>query len=252
MSNICLLVALTVSISGCFDSRKKSDSDLTKEPDVSGRRRDTVGIDDAAAASSTGGFWSIADSDTEATGEDDTSGLIPTEPQCVTDDDCRRVDTCCDCLALGPKDSDPVCEETECESTMCSGIAAYNYEPLCNMGRCTLNIVCDVTFATCDRQVPNCPDGELPSVTFLDACFGPCVPAEQCIVVTSCSDCREGEICVSMTTGRITYQCISAGECADNPTCECIGDRACFGLLPCEDTEQGPACYCPNCYCSVC
>lgn len=247
VSKICLLFALVININGCFESRTKSDSDSPETRRPSNPGGNNPGIEDAGAAFSNEGSAGNADSGAGKDGGRDggSMGSAQDEPQCVTHEDCRLVDTCCDCRALGRFDSDPVCTNTECESTMCSGVVMLNPEPVCDFGRCKPNFICDVVASRCTIAPPDCPDGKLPSVA--ESCFGPCVPSQQCAMVTSCSDCREDQVCVSVTTGRVIYLCIDVGECVNTPTCECLGDRACFGLLPCKESEQGLSCDCPWC-----
>lgn len=47
---------------------------------------------------------------------------------------------------------------------------------------------CDITKVLCRQAVPQCPDGQVPSVS--GTCFGPCVPIEscKCSAPTDCPD----------------------------------------------------------------
>ena len=168
--------------------------------------------------------------------------------QCETDKDCKLQEDCCTCTGV-PIDEDPVPCGLDCKQSKCSelGIDAA----VCRLGVCeTERLQCDQTKVACDSLPPNCPEGQLPTIT--PACWtGECVPAEYCDVIPDCSFCPQGRLCVkNLDLGPTQPTCepIPPG-CSDDPDCACAGDLVCKDPYNFCSEQQGPVihCECPVC-----
>ncbi len=118
---------------------------------------------------------------------------VPNSIQCMSDAECMV-----DCDPTGATD--------------CIGSSG-----VCIGGVCTYQVDCNPANALCDMIPPTCPEGQAPSV--VNGCFGECVDASLCIVVSDCviSGCS-GELCgdvpmYSTCVWRDQYACFSGASC---------------------------------------
>lgn len=157
--------------------------------------------------------------------------------------DCVLVDDCCSCTAIPASDPPPDCQDTQCSSTMCSGAPFNAPSPDCIVGFCNANLVCNPAFVMCGQPEPVCPPGQAPVLLQKSACWGPCIPADDCDVVSSCDRCGPTQTCVHRLVGPSdTPHCIETPDvCVGNVTCACLGAAVCGGL-PCDDASGDIVC----------
>jgi hypothetical protein len=92
-------------------------------------------------------------------GSGDANSAAPTDPEAPVA--CTLISEVADGVC-GRPDSDP----------------CRLQDPDCSAGESAAGYDCDVSQVLCRRAVPECADGEVPTV--LGSCYGPCVPADQC------------------------------------------------------------------------
>jgi hypothetical protein len=167
----------------------------------------------SGGATSTAGHTTAGSSSGGAAGGgggESSSGGDASEPvtggaECATDEDCKLFDDCCRCTARASDDSPGACN------------------------------------VTCKSVPPQCDAGLVPSV--VGACWGPCVPPEECTAVSNCDDCLANQLCIKNDFSPFV-QCVAvAPECAQKPTCECA--NACD--QQCSDADGSIGCYCIAC-----
>jgi len=175
-----------------------------------------------------------------------TGGSGPVVGECKTDADCELGNSCCDCMA-GPKGKlqMPYCPPDPCLTDQCS--AKHVSQARCAAGQCILGYDCDASTVFCNALPPECPAGQLPSVE--NGCWGPCVPADQCLSVPDCFGCPSGTVCVVYDAWTSSHHCITPpAGCATS--CECLGKLVCVdGFDACAEMDDGSAvhCSCPAC-----
>jgi hypothetical protein len=162
-------------------------------------------------------------------------------PECETSDDCVVLDDCCSCEAIPKSEQRGECEKV-CVQSACSAQGLSGVTPVCVGNRCVFDVSCDRSAVTCKIATPTCDAGLVPSVE--GECYGPCIAPEECNTVTDCSDCLDGQVCVSNSLFLgLAYYCVEVSRaCAASPTCECTD--AC--LNECSDSD-GIACFCVAC-----
>ncbi|MCB9588318.1 MAG: hypothetical protein H6718_23120 [Polyangiaceae bacterium] len=177
------------------------------------------------------------------------SGGGSTAAECVSAGDCKLFSDCCSCLGVpngeNPGGCDLVCDVDECSR---QGIK----EPQCIAGRCVAGYECDGRKALCATPSPVCGPGEVAEIE--GGCWsGDCVPAIECVGVTSCADCvGENVACATYDTQLgPEYHCVEIPDgCNGFATCECLGPTVCVqGFNACQDFSgiKGLACSCPAC-----
>lgn len=137
-----------------------------------------------AAGSGQGALGGAAD----AGGAAGTAGdpVVPVTVECDEAADCELAFTPCGCAAVplgaeAPSDPAP-CEE----ANWCTVLGVDEEQVECLRGRCTLARDCDYRNARCNTVAPECPSGQVASV--LEACWGPCVAEEECMLVPDLYD----------------------------------------------------------------
>jgi hypothetical protein len=164
-------------------------------------------------------------------------------PECETDDDCEIAKDCCSCEALPKGTSVPTCRLACGDSNGCEmqGITAT---ARCALGRCALSAGCGGPGVTCDEQPPRCSEGHAPIVT-AEGCWGPCVPATECLEVPDCSVCGD-EHCVSFpNVGGTLIRCVARRPgCEAGNLCECLAPCGRYG---CGERDGEVGCYCAGC-----
>jgi hypothetical protein len=169
-------------------------------------------------------------------------------PECTSASDCTLVNNCCDCLAIGPGENPPTCGIPTCFASTCSTRGITTADLACVAGQCAAGYTCDDSTVVCLSPTPICGAGEVPSVR--GGCWGPCVPAEQCVSVSGCAACPSGTFCVA-DEGQIAYvfHCVpEVAGCGVKPTCACAGPAVCTGAFyACDERTDGLNCSCPVC-----
>jgi hypothetical protein len=122
----------------------------------------------------------------------------------------------------------------------------------CTAGSCVAGIDC-ASPVLCNLVKPTCDAGQVPSVK--DECWGPCVPATECAMVSGCSECTGPlQTCVVVevqSSEGPEAHCVDIPKgCEGNPTCECMGALVCatpFDTCTDFSGQKGMGCSCPNC-----
>ena len=157
-------------------------------------------------------------------------------PSCRSDSDCTLHNDCCTCTALGPDDpKPPACNDQQCFTDACSAIGLeFNHQPKCIDGACAVGFDCDPSHALCDAIPPHCPEGQV--VTVKGACWGGCVPPNQCAYVRSCDECGDRDFCVENLGEKPgAYHCIH-DKAGCGITCSCLRGQVCVGkYTECDD-----------------
>ncbi len=169
--------------------------------------------------------------------------------ECASDQDCKLINNCCDCMGLPSNSPAPLCNQKLCKATTC----AIQKLPLplvaqCEVGRCVAGFNCKWADVLCKSVQPICPVGETNSV--VGTCWGPCVPATQCEFISTCKQCSPTQVCVTKQAkiggGR---HCVDLpGECNSSATCGCMGASVCLKPFDtCAAKANELVCSCPNC-----
>lgn len=198
----------------------------------------------------------------ETTGE--TSGTTSSETTggpvgatCEQDSDCMILSDCCTCDVIAKDEQPPICPIMECLIDTCATLDVGKSKPVCRFGRCTFSKVhCNPVGVLCDLAPPNCPAGQLPSVTEDGTCFtGQCAPTEACDWSPDCDHCVDKEdplVCVLKLQKGPFHVCEpKPADCGDVPDIDCAcGQQICDMSPPhteCSDQNPGIACECPFC-----
>jgi len=152
---------------------------------------------------------------------------------CQAPEQCRLFSDCCSCVALGPGEPGPMPCPADCVQDRCSALGVS--AAVCSAGQCSAGFNC-VGTVTCPALPPACQPGQVPSIS--GSCWGPCVPATQCVSVTNCDQCYtvSGQICVDSDTLAGTHYsfCLRVPErCANMRECACFGESFCPAPMAC-------------------
>ena len=167
---------------------------------------------------------------------------------CTTVADCQLMNDCCTCDVYSDAASPATCD-VECDASKCEVMGIGTDEIACVAGRCVFSRSCDWRQVQCNMVEPNCPVGEVASVT--NGCYGPCLPTSRCAAVASCSVCTEQGLACATIEGNLsngpTYHCVIAPQnCSSEPTCDCMG--VCVDYLVCNvPSSRSLYCSCPTC-----
>lgn len=168
------------------------------------------------------------------------AGPEPTVAECVTADDCQVFTDCCTCAAVPTSEENLACPGL-CIQSACQARGLGTAKATCVANRCVFDVSCDSSRVTCEAATPTCPAGQVPSVS--GACWGPCVPAQDCQEVTNCNDCAAGQVCVRNELQPPSTHCVEvSASCLQHPNCDCT--NACD--FQCSD-ETGIGCFCVSC-----
>jgi hypothetical protein len=191
---------------------------------------------------------------TDTTGE--TTGGDPVGGLCQQDSDCEILTDCCTCDVIAKGDTPPACPIMECFADTCSTLDVGKSKPVCRFGRCTFSKVnCNPFGLLCDAAPPDCPAGQLPSVSEDGTCWtGQCAPTEACNWAPDCDSCVDKEdplVCVFKLQKGAFHVCEpKPADCGPGDIdCEC-GAQICDMSPPhtiCADQNPGIACECPFC-----
>lgn len=169
------------------------------------------------------------------------------EPECITADDCKLFNDCCNCESIpASADEPPVCERL-CVIDACGSLGVSDVA--CVAGRCVLDANCNAADVVCGGLDPApCEPGQTHVVN--NGCFGGCVDSNECREVTSCDACGPDQVCVQYVTqlGPEVHCVDILPACNASPSCECMGNSTCttpFDL--CSDSNVGISCDCPVC-----
>ncbi len=164
------------------------------------------------------------------------------QAECTTPNQCKIIDTCCDCAAIPVSDSAPVCA-LNCSTKKCEA-AAFTGPPACEAGRCVADFNCDSSTVVCLGPTPICQPGYVPLVA--GACWqGQCVPAKECAFVDDCAACTATQACVFFGGGIMKRHCVDIPpECGGTASCACMGQSICGGV-PCGGTGNQLDCQIP-------
>jgi hypothetical protein len=213
----------------------------------------SAGVATGGSAGSTGGSAGSAGSGGESgsTGGSAGSAGGSATPLCQTAADCTFHSDCCTCQALGPGEPTPPACPVTCVTDKCTSLGVNPSEIACAAGQCVLQVDCDASKVTCKVAQPACQAGEVPSVN--GTCWGPCIAATECSVVTNCSDCdAASEACVRYVTQLgPEHHCVPLPpECGTAASCACMGAAVCIDPFSTCNDESGAstlACSCPVC-----
>jgi hypothetical protein len=191
---------------------------------------------------------------TGTTGE--TTGGDPVGGLCQQDSDCEILSDCCTCDVIAKGDTPPACPIMECLVDTCSTLDVGKSKPVCRFGRCSFSKVhCNPVGVLCDAAPPDCPAGQLPSVTEDGTCYtGQCAPTEACDWAPDCASCIDKEdplVCVFKLQKGAFHVCEpKPADCGPGDIdCGC-GAQICEMSPPhtiCADQNPGIACECPFC-----
>jgi hypothetical protein len=202
----------------------------------------TVGASSSSTTSSTGGGAGGATSTTTGSGGEGgeggaggggDGGTAPSgEPECLVDSDCKLIDNCCICEGVPDGTEEPPCDMEPCLLNTCDSLGLpAGSEPACVAGRCVAGFPCDWSETSCDAIPPDCPPGETAQVR--DTCYGPCVPAGECLSVGGCEQCDGGLDCARKESSTVSDHCVSRPGVCDEADCACMGPSVCT-----EDDEE--------------
>lgn len=170
-------------------------------------------------------------------------------PQCAEAADCQLINDCCSCIGIAANEPIPDCDIQECFALTCDTLGKIDGAAQCVAGQCVAGFNCDHNTALCDSLPPDCPAGQTAIVN--GACWGGCVPADECAIVTGCSQCDGGLACVvELTQAGPAYHCVKPPSgCNGVPSCECMGASVCSGTYNvCTPGQNGEIeCSCPDC-----
>jgi hypothetical protein len=192
---------------------------------------------------------STSRSSARSTGTTTAAGGFDGMPECTSSEQCALCNDCCTCAGTPADVSCPTCDIQTCEQAHCSAIGYPSPIPMCSAGRCVAGFICDQLMAFCNVPPPTCPVGQAASV--LDGCWGPCVPATECLSVTRCGQCDPAtQVCVLEQAFDETRHCVDLpAACQGRPLCECMGSSVCVSPFDlCAETPSGEiSCGCPTC-----
>jgi len=201
---------------------------------------DTASATETATAA-TVGTDSSDTATTPPTTTGDSTGGIPTGPECQEDADCVLINSCCQCSAT-PADAEvPECG-MECLQPTCDALGLTDVTVACRSGICVFApATCSDGPVECDEEQPQCLDDDVNTVK--DNCWGPCMHPRYCEGGPCTADsCGNGWTCVNSQSG--ASRCVRIPhECAGTPTCACMQpylDEFCGGS--CGDVEGGVLC----------
>lgn len=208
-------------------------------------------------AGSTGGETTGGETTGDTTGmTSETTGGDPAGGLCQQDSDCEVLSDCCTCDVIAKGDTPPACPIMECLVDTCSTLDVGKSKPVCRFGRCTFSKVnCNPFGLLCDAAPPDCPAGQLPSVTEDGTCYtGQCAPVEACNWAPDCESCVDKEdplVCVFKLQKGAFHVCEpKPADCGPGDIdCGC-GEQICEMSPPhtvCADQNPGIACECPFC-----
>ncbi len=204
---------------------------------------------EAGAGGSAGSSGSAGSAGSAGSGGSAGSTPGPTGSECNSAGTCTLHSDCCNCLALAPGETAPTCTET-CIQDKCSELGIT--QPSCTAGRCSAGIDCDHSKVMCKAPTPNCGPGDVASV--VGSCWGPCVQAEQCKSVSSCTACPTKTLCVQNEGLTKSLHCVPTISSCSPLSCGCASDLVCTPpFSTCKSggpsTVDGPdiTCTCPSC-----
>jgi hypothetical protein len=167
-------------------------------------------------------------------------------PECTKDEDCKLIDTCCDCAGV-PKGSDLPCANTNCKATTCQLLPPNPVAALCRAGQCVTNVNCARSGNFCKKSAPQCPAGQTGTIDGM--CWGPCAVATECSAVDACTNC-DTSACVQYATQiGPEYHCVDIpAVCGSLEDCTCMGPAVCVNPYDsCGVSAAGLVCSCPTC-----
>ncbi len=131
-------------------------------------------------ASTSGGGSSAGGTGGDGAGGSATGGGGNGGAECSSPADCKLGDDCCRCQSVPVEETLLLCP-ADCAIPACQRIGD-RVAPLCERGRCILDINCDRSVVTCRAAEPDCPDGQVAAV--VGQCWGPCVDLDDCPTVS--------------------------------------------------------------------
>ncbi len=207
----------------------------------------TAGRDDGTDVDSTDTDGTESDGSSGDSGAD--TGTPESSMECMSDEDCVLVDTCCACTGAHADDEPATCDD-DCEASQCTQAGLSEHPVQCNFGTCQLaDVECNDTFVVCDEAPPKCPEGLLPSI--VEGCYtGLCVPPEACDFVPDCTWCGDAETCIVQATQiGPWFICEPVDPSCEGgvPSCECMGNAVCQDPYVCSEGMGDIGCGCPVC-----
>jgi hypothetical protein len=181
-------------------------------------------------------------------GQGGSGGAGVAVAECNTDQDCKIVNTCCDCAGV-PNGTDLPCGITTCKQAMCSLYQPQPVAALCRAGHCVTTVDCDISKVTCKSLPPDCPLGETNSVNPMTSCWGSCVAEVECTEVATCDQCVTSACVTYVTQIGPKRNCVNVPSvCNGQEDCSCMGPAVCIDLFDtCSTSPSGLQCHCPPC-----
>lgn len=260
MRNLVVPLALCISFVSCTRDAgtTESESNASAEGESSATSAPTATGGESGSASSQESSADVSSSDSESAGDGDgdgetgstesTGGDGDGDRECVTDADCKLQNDCCGCEGHSLSYEIPACP-ADCFVSFCDAIELT--EAACLGGVCGVKkFDCDESRVLCDAPPPPCEGGTKASVE--NGCWtGRCVSVSACDVVDRCSDCGEGETCVTEQTQlgpRVRCMPIPESCAGTTPDCSCLAEHFCEAPFDtCFDGAGGISCSCLAC-----
>ena len=235
----CLLGAALFA--GCTDDVDVADNDT-----ATGSGAGSPGSSSSSNGPASGG-GGAASSSGVSNGGAGLGGGSGSFPECLGSDDCKLVNDCCACEGVPVGQQVDACPEN-CEVPSCEALGHPGTEAVCVARACVAGFDCS-SDVECATPPPVCEAGLVPSRSH--GCWGPCVPATECISVESCGDCDLGtQVCVQYAQLAVTFHCVPKPDVCSGPAdCACAEEIFCDGRT---DTciDVGPnelTCECADC-----
>lgn len=193
----------------------------------------------SSSSSSTGSGMGGTGGSNGTGGSAGTGGAVMSPlPECVYDSDCMLINDCCRCEGVPANSPVPDCPSPECFAPTCESLSIPQPMAVCRAGQCVVNADCDQNHALCDSLPPQCPPGK--TVIVGNGCWGGCLDVTECQDVGSCTQCADGQACVSTNTMMMGgHHCVDApNSCNGQVSCACMGESVCGFAKQC--VEQSP------------
>lgn len=181
------------------------------------------GTSSSSSSNSSGMGGSGGISGSGGTGGNSTSPL----PECTSDSDCTLVNDCCTCASLPNGTPFPDCSVPECFATTCNADGLGQPTAVCRAGHCVVDADCNQTHVLCKSLPPECPPGQTPIV--VNDCWGGCIDIVECREIGDCTQCLDGQACVTSNTMMIPGKhCVDVPDsCNGQISCACMGENVC-------------------------
>ena len=162
---------------------------------------------------------------------------VSAPPECVQDSDCTLINDCCTCASVPNGETAPECTVSDCFATACNGNGLPNPTAVCRAGHCVVDADCNRAHATCKSLPPECPPGK--TIIVVDGCWGGCIDVAECREVENCSQCLDGQACVTSNTMMLPApHCVMVPDvCNGQVSCACMSENVCGFAMSCDEVS---------------